>query len=573
VISAFGERAEAFAEGLGDLEAVIADTTMLGRAYLEAVRRRELGGAFYGMVLYEEPRAQTTLGYAWQVLAQVTGFDARRAALDLLGAGELILGTQPARALWTTPVASKQIVNEFLSLANGMLVRSYAEATRLNALAARPRSIEPVLSVPRVPAVRPRLGVRPGVVIWAPDRAASFVTWYAFALAEFFGDVTCVTAGGEVPTELPARFISPLDPELGEILAAAQCVLCAEPDDPGAAVAFARAGFGVAAPLASGAQEYVRDIVSFGLTQQREVEIAVKIAIGRPASIRAVPQPLPAPTVPALPLAAADLPLVSIVVCTYNRPADLALCLRDLAKQTYPCIEIVVVNDAGENVDHIVAPYANARIVNLPVNGGVERLVIEAFKIIKGSYVQLLADDDTLFPDHVERLMAAMLRSGACIVHGNTLMRYERREDDGSLSLSGYNAIVFNDSTTPTEALIATPIAGQSLIIRRDIIDGAGGYSRQTALADQEFQLRLAGRYVFAYVDALTNEWRIRGGENFSSRTDGGAELRKVYEELHPLPGRPLIEQRRRATLEAMAARPKGYIFEPTVRVRSSGTT
>ena len=112
----------------------------------------------------------------------------------------------------------------------------------------------------------------------------------------------------------------------------------------------------------------------------------------------------------------------------------------------YPCIEIVVVNDAGENVDHIVAPYANARIVNLPVNGGVERLVIEAFKIIKGSYVQLLADDDTLFPDHVERLMAAMLRSGACIAHGNTLMRYERREDDGSLSLSGYNAIVFNDS-------------------------------------------------------------------------------------------------------------------------------
>lgn len=573
MISAFGARAQAFADGLGELDAIIADATMLGRAYLDAVRRRELGQPFYGMVLYEEPRAHTTLTYASHVLTQIAGFDERRAALDLLGAGKLALGTQAAEALWVPPAVTAQIVSEFLSLANATLVRSFAEATRLHALSslnARPRSIEPVLSEPHVPAVRPRLGGHPAVVIWAPDRTAAFVLWYAFALAEFFGDVTCVTSGGDVPAGLPARFVSPLDPALDEILASAQCVLCADPDDPGAAVAFARLGFGIAAPLTSGAQEYLRDIVTFGLTQQREVEIAVKIAIGRAASIRATPQPLRAPAMPALPLAGGELPLVSIVVCTYNRPGDLALCLRDLARQTYPRLEVVVVNDAGENVDQIVAQYPEFRIVNLPVNGGVERLVIEAFKIVKGSYVQLLADDDTLFPDHVERVMVAMLRSGACVAHGNTLMRYDRRGDDGGLTVSGYNATVFNDSTTPSEALIATPISGQSIIIRRDIIEASGGYSLETALADQEFQLRLAGQYVFAYADALTNEWRIRGGENFSSRTDGGAELRKLYEQLHPVLDRPIVEQKRRATLEAAARRPKGFIFEPTVRLRGS---
>jgi hypothetical protein len=568
VISAFGARARSFAAQLGDLEAVIADASTIGEAYPEAVRRRQLGRPFYGMVLYEEPRAQTTLAYARQVLAQVTGFDARRAALDQLGLGRLALGAQAAESLWTTPAETQRLMDEFLSLANGTLVRSYAEASRLDALSSRPRSIEPVLSIPKVPAVRPRPGKRPGVVIWAPERVADFVAWYACALAEFIGDVTCVTLGGAVPADMPARFISPLDPALNEILAAAQCVLCPDPDDPGAAVAFARAGFGVAAPLASGVQEYVRDVVCFGLTQQREVEIAVKIAIGRSASVRAMPQPPRAPAMPGLPPATSDLPLVSIIVGTYNRPDDLALCLRDLSLQTYPRIEIVVVNDAGENVDHIVARYPNARIVNLPVNGGVLRLIVEGFKNVTGSYVQLLADDDTLFPDHVERLMAAMLRSGACVAHGNTLMRYERRGDDGSLSLSGYNAIVFNDSATPSEALISTPIAGQSLIIRRDIIDEIGGYSERTALADQEFQLRAAGRYVFAYVDALTSEWRIREGENFSARTDGGLELRRVYEELHPLPDRPLIEERRRIALGGFATRGKGYIFEPSVLVR-----
>jgi len=567
VISAFGARARAFAQQAGELEAVITDTESLGLAYCEAIRRRELGRSFYTMVLHAEPRAQTTLTYASAVAAQIASFDERRALLDQLGAGRLVLGPQPAQALWVTPPEIERTIGEFLSLGNGALVRSYAEAGRLDAMSARPRSIEPVVAEPQLPAVRPRFGAFPGVVIWAPDRPAAFVAWYACALAEFFGDVTCVTSGGSAPSNVPARYVTALDPRLDAILAGAQCVVCADPDDPGAAVAFARLGFGVAAPLASGAQEYVRDVVSFGLTEQREVEIAVKIAIGRPASIRAIPPALPAPAWPERPLPGADLPLVSIVVTTYNRPHDLTLCLRDLAKQTYPNLEIFVANDAGENVDHIVARYPQARIHNMPVNGGLEAMLVESFKLVRGTYVQLLADDDTLFPDHVERVMSAMLRSGAAVGHANTLIRYEERGADGVLHLTGYNAIVFNDSTTATEALVSTPIAGQSLIIHRDTVEAVGGYSAQTMLADQEFQLRLAARYVFAYADALTNEWRVRGAENRSSRTDAGAELRRLYEELHPVKDRPLVEEMRAKTLAGFAERPMGFIFAPSIRI------
>ncbi len=501
MISAFGPRAQAFAKGAGDLEAVIVDTEALGaHAYREAVRRRELGQSFYAMVLTHEPGEQT-------------------AAID-----------------------------EFLSLADATLVRSYAEARRLRA---RPRAIERVLSEPAVPEVRPSPGAR-AVAIWSPDLPAADAAWYASALAGFDGDV---------------RFVSPRDPQLGEVLAAAHCVLCPDSGDPGAAVAFARRGFGVAAPFESGAYEYVRDIASFRLGRAPEVAAAVNVASGRPASVRALPRPPAAPARAPLALPAAELPLVSVVLVTYDRPDDLEHCLRDLARQTYPRIEVLVINDAGPNVDHIVARYPQARSIMMAVNGGPLRAIVEGFRIATGSYVQVLADDDTLYPDHIERLMAAMLRSGACVAHGNTLMRYEQRGADGGLRLSGYNAVVFSDTATPSEALVSTPIAGQSLIIRRDVIAAAGGFSIDTALADQELQLRLANRYVFAYVDALTSEWRVRAsGENLSSRTDGGAELRRVYEELHPRPDRPLIEKRRTATLELFAGRPKGFIFEPTIR-------
>jgi len=567
VISAIGASTQAYAAGLGALDAVVADFDAIGHAFTEALRRRELGQSFYTMMLYQEPRAHTTLRYAAAVLEAVDGLDARRAALLQLGAGQIVIGGQPAAALWTLPHEQTQMMNEFLSLGNTVLVRSHAEAARLNAHNVRPRSVEPALVEPPVPNVRPRRARRPGVVIWSPHTDAGYVAWYAFALAEFFGDVSCVVAAGALPKDVPGRCLGPDDPGLGDVLAEAQCVLCADPDDPGAAVAFARLGFGVAAPLASGAREYVRDAVSFGLETPREVEMAVKIAIGKPASVRATPQPPAAPPVPALPLPADELPLVSIMVATYNRPDDLDRCLRDLSLQTYPRLEIVVNNDAGENVDHIVARYPRARVVNQPVNLGMLLTIRAEFKNITGEYVQMLADDDTLYPDHVERLMGAMLRSGARVAHGNTLIRYQDRDAGGELTTTGFNSIVFSDSTTATEALVSTPIAGQSLIIRRDILDEIGEFSIETQLPDQEFQMRAANHYVFVWIDQCTSEWRVRNLENLSSKVDREAELRKVYEQLYPVPDRPWIQEHRRQTLAGMAERPKD-IFGPSIRIR-----
>ncbi len=571
MISAFGVRAQAFAAGMGDLEAVVADTDSLGSAFIEAVRRRELGQPFYGMVLYADPRVRVILGVAHKVLEQLPNFDDRRIALNRLAAGRLIVDGKPAEELWSAAEEFVQPMREFLSLANATLVRSYAEGERLAALVPPLRSIEPVLVEPAVPDVAPRIGTRPGVVIWAPNFVTSYVAWHAMALAEFFGNVICVTGGGAPPEHIPAQFVGPLDPALPELLASVQCVLCPDPEDPGAAVAFARRGFGIAAPLASGAHEYVRDLATFDFRSQREIELAVKIAITRPASIRSTPQPPRAPALPVLPAMTGELPLVSVMVGTYNRPADLELCLKSLAAQTYPRIEAVVLNDAGENVDHVVARFPFARPVNIPVNGGVLKLIAEGFKHLRGSYVQFLADDDILYPDHIERLMCAALRTGAEVVHGNAVIRYQDRGADGSLVTSGFNARVFNDSATPSEALTSTPIAGQALIYRRDIFDEIGYFRLDTALADQEFQMRAANRYVFAYIDQMTNEWRLRGKENASVATDGGAELRRVFEEIHPVTDRPLVEQSRRSALEGFEKRPKGYVFPPTITLQRGG--
>jgi hypothetical protein len=78
--------------------------------------------------------------------------------------------------------------------------------------------------------------------------------------------------------------------------------------------------------------------------------------------------------------------------------------------------------------------------------------------------------------------------------------------------------------------------------------------------------MRALQRFAFAYVDRMTAEFRARGKENFSTTADSTPEMRRIYDELHPLPHRPEIEARRRTTLERIANRPKGvFAFPPSL--------
>jgi GT2 family glycosyltransferase len=572
VIVAFGPRAEAYARGLGDvaLEAIVADGEHLPQAYFAAVERRVTGRPFYGMILFEDSAALTTSTYASVILDQFSGYDDRASALDQLAQGTLGLpgGSTVAETWWTSQAATTELMRDFFALCDAMLVRSQIEYARLSAFCVRPRPAEPILAVPAVPAVARRLPQQPAVVIWAPDRPSSLVTFEAFALQEFHGLVTCVTSDGHGSELLSARFVTAGDPAAAEALATASCIVCVDPSDPGAAVAFARLEYGIAAPLASGAHEFISGVVPYDAKTLDGIYAAVAIAIGSPAALRQVPPaPPPLPRRPAYPLPLDALPTVSIVVPTYNRRQDLTRALACLTAQTYPRVEILVVNDAGEDVSDIVAAAPGARYLVMPENGGVLKTEMMGIAAAGGDYIQLLGDDDFLAPDHCEALVTAMLVSGASMAHGNCLIRYQEAISPGEYATVGYNARMFNETVTPSIALIATPISGNSIMIHRRVFEAVGPYRADCMLADQELQMRALQRFAFVYVDRMTAEWRARGKENFSTGVDSTPELRRMYDELHPQPSRPDVERRRNQTLERIANRPKGvFAFPPSLK-------
>lgn len=95
---------------------------------------------------------------------------------------------------------------------------------------------------------------------------------------------------------------------------------------------------------------------------------------------------------------------VSVIIPTYNRPIFLAELLHSLLKQTYTHFEVIIVNDAGEDIDDVVAlyPELNIKIITMPENQKHVHARNEGLKHAQGKYILLCDDDDLLLPEHIQ---------------------------------------------------------------------------------------------------------------------------------------------------------------------------
>lgn len=111
--------------------------------------------------------------------------------------------------------------------------------------------------------------------------------------------------------------------------------------------------------------------------------------------------------------------LVSVVVATYKREIELQKALESLAVQTYPCMEIVLVDDNGdeewnEKVLKIVEGFRNRhpeimleRVINNSNHGSAKTRNI-GIDSARGEYVTFLDDDDIYLPDKIRKQVEFM---------------------------------------------------------------------------------------------------------------------------------------------------------------------
>ncbi len=101
-------------------------------------------------------------------------------------------------------------------------------------------------------------------------------------------------------------------------------------------------------------------------------------------------------------------PRASIVVCNYNHGRFLDHALRSAVNQTYPCQVIVIDDGSTDDSLHVLETWADRVTVVSKPNGGQRSAYNVGFERSDGDIVLFLDADDSLVPDAVARVVAAM---------------------------------------------------------------------------------------------------------------------------------------------------------------------
>ncbi len=180
--------------------------------------------------------------------------------------------------------------------------------------------------------------------------------------------------------------------------------------------------------------------------------------------------------------------LVSIVLPTHNRRMLLAEAIGSCLQQTYPLIEVVVVDDgSSDGTEEYVRGLQDERIVYFKLSPG--QGMVAAFNAglsrARGAYLTLLSDDDLYVPEAVAVLADELDRDPAVdFVYAH----YDNIDAQGRFLSSG--------RVEDPEGLDKDNYIGHCHLYRRKVFDELGGYCAAPVLVeDYEHWLRVRAKF------------------------------------------------------------------------------
>lgn len=257
-------------------------------------------------------------------------------------------------------------------------------------------------------------------------------------------------------------------------------------------------------------------------------------------------------------------PLVSVLVPTYNRAWLLPRTLTSVLTQSYKNVEIILVNDAGEDVQQIVNQFGDSRIKyfqnekNLDLAG--TRNV--ALSHSTGEYICLLDDDDIHLPYTLEFRMYMMEKLNAQIVYTRALYDIWEKTDKGYISKQKQ---LYWDSPFDRDLILIQNIAPCCCVTfsRKAWEDTGYNFDENlTTSEDWDFWVHLSRKYFFHELKLVDCECSIRtdNTQMTGSREGYTTHLPYLYNKWRPMASNMnTVIERQNASLRARGLNPEDY--------------
>jgi hypothetical protein len=198
-----------------------------------------------------------------------------------------------------------------------------------------------------------------------------------------------------------------------------------------------------------------------------------------------------------------NTPLVSVIIVNYNGKRFLDTCLGSLYRQSYPTMEILLVDNGSSDgsIDFIRASYPGIKVIETGDNLGFAKANNIGIKAAKGEYIATLNNDTETEPGWLTALVEAM-RSDECT--GMCASKMLRMDDHGIIDSTGicvsrsgacWDRGMFERDVGQYEKTeeVFGPCAGAALY-RKSMLDQAGLFDEDFISYMEDSDLAMRGR-------------------------------------------------------------------------------
>ncbi len=207
-------------------------------------------------------------------------------------------------------------------------------------------------------------------------------------------------------------------------------------------------------------------------------------------------------------------PLVSVLIRTIGRRMLIYQALETVANQTYPNIEIIVVEDGSSFLANIKEKFSKTNVLYFSTEKRLGRSHSGNLALSKarGQYFIFLDEDDLFFPTHIERLVTRLIETQKKIIYSyaleiqteidpisNTIIQQSRANCNNNLPFSFLRLLDHN----------YIPI--NSVLFHREIYETCGGFDTELdEMEDWDLLVRFCLKYrPFEFLPIVTALYRI----------------------------------------------------------------
>lgn len=193
--------------------------------------------------------------------------------------------------------------------------------------------------------------------------------------------------------------------------------------------------------------------------------------------------------------------IVSAIIPTFNRAHLIGHAIESIVNQTYPDIEIIIVDDGSIDNTPSVVSALSAEYRNRPIhyfnkaNGGCASARNYGLKYAKGDFIAFLDDDDCWMPDAIASLVFTLVNSKADFVYSPAIEKYPNGTE-----IINYPCSAGAPENFAIEHFKNTNARLGSILYKRDIFKVVNGFDEAMHYnEDSDFLQRVAINFKATY--------------------------------------------------------------------------